>query len=224
MSRSTSIVTCEPHTIWQLGDNERPVAVIGLVQECARQFSNAVQRTDSGAAQDYAIAALTAFGGLFPDLNDDAHKLLSSLTGMLVDAKTGRTKHILLRTSKPIRGAWRSSAHAYVAGFALSAVEVFTTRRLASVRSARIQVAQLLADQGYSLRVGDHQMPKPISASAIRNWSENPDIHGLPHAIAADMAPIHAINLDQRSAKGKAEVIDYLRKQATAAVQHAKGL
>jgi len=217
-------VSCDPHTIWALSEAERPPAVISLIQECAREFQNAVQRDDADAAQDFAVFALSAIGGLFPDPSDPAQALLTSLVGLLADAKGGRTEHILMRSTKPISGTRRGFGQAYVAGFAISAVKVLIERNLLTMRAARIEVAQMLAKTGYSLRRGDHDEPKPITQGAIRNWSENAEDYPLHNAMAADMAPIHANNLAQRSASTLAEIRAYLQDQAIAAVKHSRGL
>jgi len=219
-----SVVSCEPHTIWALAERERPAAVIALFKQCAGQFREAVDRDDGGAAQDMAMYALTSVAGLFPDPNDDAHLLLQSLVGMIAAAKAGRAEHILMRSTSPIIGTKRGLGHAYVGGFAISAVEVLTSRKLLSDRAARMRVAELLADLGYSLRRGDHQETKPITDSAIRNWRDNPENYPLHNAIAADMASTHNENLKRGNAATLDDLLSYLHTQAEEALQHSRGL
>lgn len=226
MSASTNntIVFCEPHTIWALDECDRPAAVIALFNECAGQFRDAVQQGKLNDASDLAICGLASIAGLFPDPNNAAHVLLNSLTGMLVDAKSGRTGHVLTRSTKPIRGINRGFGHTYVGGFAISAVNMLVSAKLLSVRQAGIAVAGQLAGAGCSLRKGEHAQPKPITASAIRNWRENSADYPTQHAIAAEMVVIHRTNLAARAASSKADVLAYFKDQAVEAVQHARNL
>jgi hypothetical protein len=207
-------VSCEPHTIWRLDEGDRPVAAIALFRQCAEQFRDAVDRDDAGAAQDMAIYALGSVAGLFPDPNDSAHGLLQSLVGMIVAAKAGRSKHILQRSTSPILGTKGGFGHALVGGFAISAVQVLTSRNLLSDRQARIRVARLLAEFGCSLRRGDHSEPKPISDAAIRNWRDRPQDYPLHNAMAAEMASVHTMNLGRRNAITLDDVLAYLRHHA----------
>lgn len=224
LSANPARVSCDPRTIWPLAETERPAAVIAMFQDCAEQFRDAVQQDKVNDASDLAIYGLACITGLFPDPNNAAHVLLSSLMGMLVDAKSGRTGHILTRSTKPIRGINRGFGHTYVGGFAISAVEMLLSAKLLSVRQAGIAVAGLLAGAGCSLRKGDHDQPKPITASAIRNWRENSTDYPTQHAIAAEMVVTHRTNLAARAASSKADVLAYFKDQAVEAVQHARNL
>ncbi len=233
MNRNSNVwvVSCEPHTIWSLAEHERPAAVIALLNLCGEQFRDAVRRDDARDAQELAIFALASVAGLFPDPNDDAHGLLLSLVGMITGAMAGRSGpkagqpgHILMTSGSPIIGTKRGLGHAYVGGFAISAVKVLTGRQLLSKSGAQKHVAKLLADLGYSLRKGDHDAAKPITGSAIRNWHEKREEFPFHNEMAAYMAPIHAENLARRNAVTLDGVLAYLRDQAKEALQHYRGL
>ena len=222
INSNRSKVSCDPKTIWHLNADARHEAVTYLVQKCSEDFKAAVLRSDSGAAQDFAIAALGAVGGLFPEPDNAAHVLLTSLVGMLADAKSGRTSHLLMQNSKPIIGKTRGTGHAYIGGFAISAVNLLVQRNKLSALSARRTVAALLANAGCSLRSGDHGEPKPITGSAIRNWHANPNDFPLQHEIASELLTIHASNLTARNAVMLDEALAYFSTEAAAAVLHTR--
>jgi hypothetical protein len=220
----TSGTSYVPHSIWALDGDERPAAVIAQFKYCAGQFHDAVRRDDAATAQELAIYALALVAGLFPDPNDEAHLLLQSLVSMIVAAKAGRSEHILMKSGSPILGTKRGFGHAYIGGFAISAVRALTDRGLMSDRQARERVAQLLSELGYSLRKGDHQEAKLMTDSAIRNWRDNPEDYPLHNEIAADMVSIHDQNLSGRNADTLEEVLSYLADQAREALHHSRGL
>jgi hypothetical protein len=164
------------------------------------------------------MSALSSIGGLFPDTNDDAHILLFSLIGVIIGAKAGRSDHILLSSGSLIPGTKKGFGHAYLGGFALSAVKALTDRELLSDRKARAKVAKLLADQGCNLTTGDHGEIIPITDSAIKNWKKK-EAYPLHNAIALEMEPIHRINLEQRSAVTLDKVMTYFEEAAVDAVR-----
>lgn len=222
--REVITVSCDPQTIWALPEEVRPAAVTALVTRCAEDFQRAVREDEAGAAQDAAIYALASIAGLFPNPEDAPHDLLQSVISMITSAKSGRSEHILARSTVPICGTKRGFGHAYVGGYALSAVNVLVSRWLLSERSARKRVARMLANVGYSLRKGEHEKPKPITDSAIRNWRERADQYPLHNSIAAEMTPVHADNLDPKAAIPLSDVLEYLRGQAVKALHRSRGL
>lgn len=212
-------VTSDPRTIWSLEEHERPKAVIQTLQTCAREFNDAVDKDNAGDAQDMAIHALATFAGLFPDPNDDVHKMLRSLVGVFHAAKWGGRQHMLLRASSPIMGTKKGYGHAILGGFAISAVRVLTEGGAMSGREARKTIAQMLADAGCSLKTGDHGAEKPITNGAIRNWIEKPDSYPTQQLYAAEMADVHTANLKRRAATTTDQVIEYFRFHAREMVE-----
>lgn len=220
MSRLPQVnINSEPRTIWSLEEHERPKAVIQILTTCAREFNDAVGSDNAGDAQDMAIHALAAVAGLFPDPNDDVHKMLQSLVGVFHAAKWGGRQHILLRTSSPLMGTKKGYGHAILGGFAISAVRVLTEGGAMSGREARKTIAQMLADAGCSLKTGDHGLEKPITSGAIRNWIENPDSYPTQQLYAAEMADVHKANLKRRGATTTDQIIEYLRFHAREMVE-----
>lgn len=213
------IPSSDPRSVWSLPEHERPNAVIEILKACAREFNDAVKRDSSGDAQDMAIHALASVAGLFPDPNDDVHKMLQSLIGVFHAAKWGGHRHILLRASSPIVGTKKGYGHAILGGFAISAVKVLIEGSAMSGREARKTVAQILADAGCSLKTGDHGAERPITDSAIRNWVEQPDNFPAQHVYAAEMVDIHAGNLKRRAATTTNEVLEYFRIHAREMVE-----
>lgn len=212
-------ISSDPRTIWMLEEDERPPAVIMLLEKCAREFNDAVKRDDAGDAQDFAIHALASVAGLFPDPNDGVHKMLQSLVGVFHAAKWGGHQNLLLRASRPIIGTKKGYGHAMLGGFAISAVKVLTEAEAMSGRESRKIIAQILADAGCSLKAGDHGRAKRITGSAIRNWIEKPDSFPAQNAYALEMIDIHAENLRRRGATTTDQVIEYFRVQAREIVE-----
>lgn len=216
---SQVIVSSDPRSVWSLEEHERPGAVIEVLKACAREFNDAVKRDNAGDAQDLAIHALSSVAGLFPDPNDDVHKMLQSLVGVFHAAKWGGHQHLLLRASSPIAGTKKGYGHAIMGGFAISAVRVLTEGWAMSGREARKTIAQILADAGCSLKTGDHGAEKSITSSAIRNWVEQPDNFPAQHVYAAEMAHIHTGNLKRRAATTTDQVVEYFRFHAREMVE-----
>ncbi|MDE8651437.1 hypothetical protein, partial [Novosphingobium album (ex Liu et al. 2023)] len=217
-------IASDPRTIWGLEEHERPAAVIALLQNCAREFTDAVRRDDAGDAQDMVIHALASVAGLFPDPNDNVHKMLQSLIGVFHAAKWGGHKHLLLRATRPIIGTKKGYGHVVLGGFAISAVKILTEVGSMSGREARKVIAEILADAGCSLKTADHGEAKPITGTAIRNWIEMPESFPAQNEIAADMADIHAANLRQRGAVTKDQALEYFRFHAREMVELSRTL
>lgn len=222
MSDVATKVSREPYTIWAVEEHQRPETVIALVKGYASQFHKATRQKDSDAAQDCVIAALGAIAGLFPPDDEAAHEFLLSIVGVFMGAKAGRKSHILLKRTDSMPGIKRGFGHTNVAGFAIAAVEILTDRHLVSDRAARQHVATWLADAGLSLRKGDHEEPKPVTESAVREWFDCPEKFPTSHAIAADMRIILEGHLAKMQCSTLADVSALLANEAKQALRRTQ--
>ena len=222
MSNMAPKGSCVPHTIWAVDENRRPEAVVTVVKECASQFREATRQKDSDGAQDCVIAALGAIAGLFPPDEEATHEFLLSIVGVFMGAKAGRKSHILLKRTDSIPGIKRGLGHNNVAGFAIAAVGILTDRKLLTDRAAQQHVATWLADAGLSLRKGDHEEPKPITESAVRDWLDRPENFLISHGIATDMRKILEGHLAKRNCSTFSEVSAHLADEAKQTVRRSQ--
>lgn len=174
--------TSDPRTIWALPEEQRLAAFADIFRQASALYSDAVRRNDLMGAQDASIAGISVISGLFPDREDDAHKLLVALTGALVAARSGSNRHILLRPGRRISGTRGGYGAACIAAGAVAAVNTLEARGMTK-RAARLRVAEMMQKQGYSRKHGDHGAAVPVTGSAIRAWeertSENPIVVAL---------------------------------------------
>lgn len=185
--------TNDPRTIWALPDEQRLDAFADIFRQASALYADAVQRDDLKGAQEASLAGLSVIGGLFPDREDDAHKLLAALVGALVAARSGSTRHILLRSGLRISGTKGGYGAACIAAGAVAAVITLEARGMTK-RAARLRVAEMLNKQGYSRKRGDHSAPVPVTESAIRAWEERTD----QNPIVVALAPEYRKYIEQR--------------------------
>ena len=224
------VATSDPATIWPLPEEVRWKVVADLIRKNSEIFYAEAIRGNTKIAQESAQRAISAIAGLFPDPNDPAHILLLSLAGVFWNARSGNYDHILLKSGSRIDGTKGGFGHVYVRAFAVSAVKLLSGRRMSetkvgrgmSERKARIEVAKILADLGYSRKTDDHSQPKPLTASAVRHWYEDEEKYPMQHAMAKRLEKMHAQKLDNGEIDSAAKVITYLRKIAKDILIEAK--
>ena len=144
------------------------------------------------------MTSLAVLARLFPNPNSQVHLLLNSLISLMAAAKSGRADHILLSKTGPILGTKRGLGHSHVGGFAISAVRLLVDTEAYKPTPARRAVAQMLTELGFSNRVGEYDLPKPVTEYAVRNWVEKAQNFPQMHDTAAAMSGIHAINLERQ--------------------------
>lgn len=136
-------------------------------------------------AQEASILGLSALSGLFPDREDEAHKLLAAFAGALIAAWSGSNRHILLRPGRRISGTKGGFGAACIAAGAVAAVNTLEARGMTK-RAARQRVAEMLNKQGYSRKRGEHGTALHVTISAMRAWEERATENPLVVALAPD--------------------------------------
>lgn len=195
--------TSDPRTIWALPEKQRFAAFADIFRKASALYSDAVRHGNLKGAQDACFQGISVISGLFPDREDDAHKLLTALTGALVAARSGSNRHILLQPGLRIPGTKGGLGAACIAAGAVAAVNTLEARGMTK-RAARLRVAAMLKKQQYSRKRGDHGTAVPVTQSAIRAWEER----RIANPIVVALVPEYRKNIEERIAAQELETAE----------------
>lgn len=216
MSNEPKSYTTNPASILTLPENLQPDAVRKAISLHAAAFINAIDANRFGDAQEEAVGALAAFGGLFPDPNDPAHVLLSEMIDLILKmAVRGGTEVENCDNLSPLERG-RSKALSTKAGFgsvgrlnreafAKAASQVLIDRSVSKATAFK-EVANILAASGVTSSYGckpGHS--RKLSKNAIDNWFKKPS------AQAEAMRILIEEQVAMLGLNDVAEVLDLLR-------------
>jgi hypothetical protein len=71
--------TSDARTIWTLPKDQRLDAIADIFRQLSGRYADAVQRDDLKVAQEAAAAGIQVISGLFPERDDEGHKLIAAL-------------------------------------------------------------------------------------------------------------------------------------------------
>lgn len=195
--------TSDPRTILALPKDQRLDAIADIFRQLSSRYSAATASDDMKVAQDSAIEAVRVITALYPERDDEGHKLIAALLGALVAARSGSNRHILLRPGLRIAGTKRGLGATAISAGAVAAVWALEARGMSKL-AARSRVAAMLTDQGYSLRKDDHGQPLPLTTSALRAWEEQPD----RYPIVASWSPEYLRIIEEHIASQGLETVE----------------